>query len=216
MRKISLHGNGPDVENRGSEVSSGHHTAIMTPVMSLCYQLQNFFFNYKAIKTPLSVGGFSNYLHFSGRACVRKSGGNISSVAQPCPTLCDPLNCSPPGSPVHGILQARIQEWPFPPPGDLSGPEMEPTSPALAGGFLTAEPLGRPAEMGFSGFPIHPAPHNRTPGITAFSSGCALPLANQRILFISPPKRFSSVSLTASRRPLPGNDPYHLTPQSSI
>ena len=147
---------------------------------------------------------------------MQKSGSNISSVAQLRPTLCDPLNCSPPGSPVHGILQARIQEWPFPPPGDLSGPEMEPTSPALAGGFLTAEPLGRPAEMGFGGFPIHSAPHNRTPGITAFSSGCALPLANQRILFISPPKRFSSVSLTASRRPLPGNDPYHLTPQSSI
>ena len=29
-------------------------------------------------------------------------------VAQLCPTLCDPMNCSPPGSSVHGILQARI------------------------------------------------------------------------------------------------------------
>ena len=28
-----------------------------------------------------------------------------------CPTLCDPMNCSPPGSSVHGILQARILEW---------------------------------------------------------------------------------------------------------
>ena len=33
------------------------------------------------------------------------------SVAQPCLTLCDPLDCSPPGSSVHGILQARILEW---------------------------------------------------------------------------------------------------------
>ena len=32
-------------------------------------------------------------------------------VAQPCPTLCDPIDCSPPGSSVHGILQARILEW---------------------------------------------------------------------------------------------------------
>ena len=32
-------------------------------------------------------------------------------VAQLCLTLCDPMNYSPPGSSVHGILQARIQEW---------------------------------------------------------------------------------------------------------
>ena len=30
--------------------------------------------------------------------------------AQLCPTLCDPMNCSPPGSSVHGIFQARILE----------------------------------------------------------------------------------------------------------
>ena len=30
---------------------------------------------------------------------------------QSCPTLCDPMDCSPPGSSVHGILQARILEW---------------------------------------------------------------------------------------------------------
>ena len=32
-------------------------------------------------------------------------------VAQSCPTLCDPMSCSLPGSSVHGILQARILEW---------------------------------------------------------------------------------------------------------
>ena len=32
-------------------------------------------------------------------------------VAQLCPTLCDPTDCSPPGFSVHGILQARILEW---------------------------------------------------------------------------------------------------------
>ena len=30
---------------------------------------------------------------------------------QSCPTLCDPIDCNPPGSSVHGILQARILEW---------------------------------------------------------------------------------------------------------
>ena len=32
-------------------------------------------------------------------------------VSQSCPTLCDPVDCNPPGSSVHGILQARILEW---------------------------------------------------------------------------------------------------------
>ena len=34
-----------------------------------------------------------------------------SEVTQPCPTLCDPMGCSLPGSSVHGILQARVLEW---------------------------------------------------------------------------------------------------------
>ena len=32
-------------------------------------------------------------------------------VAKLCPTLCDPMDCSPPASSVHGISQARILEW---------------------------------------------------------------------------------------------------------
>ena len=35
----------------------------------------------------------------------------FSSVSQSCPTPCDPMNCSPPGSSVHQILQARILKW---------------------------------------------------------------------------------------------------------
>ena len=34
-----------------------------------------------------------------------------SEVAQSCLTLSDPMNCSPPGSSVHGIFQARVLEW---------------------------------------------------------------------------------------------------------
>ena len=36
---------------------------------------------------------------------------NESEVAQSCPTLRDPVDCSPPGSSVHGIFQARVLEW---------------------------------------------------------------------------------------------------------
>ena len=38
-------------------------------------------------------------------------------------TLCDPMDCSPPGSSVHGVFQARIWNGlPCPPPGDLPNP----------------------------------------------------------------------------------------------
>ena len=60
------------------------------------------------------------------------------SVTKSCPTLCNPMDCSPPGSSVHGISQARILEWvDTPDPGIKPA---SPVSPALAGGFLTTEP----------------------------------------------------------------------------
>ena len=34
-----------------------------------------------------------------------------SEVAQSCPILSEPMDCSPPGSSVHGIFQARVLEW---------------------------------------------------------------------------------------------------------
>ena len=50
--------------------------------------------------------------------------------AQSCLTLCDPMDCSPPASSVHGIFQVKILEWlPFPPPGDLANPGIKPVSP---------------------------------------------------------------------------------------
>ena len=68
---------------------------------------------------------------------------------QLCPTLCDPRDCSLPDSSVHGVLQARTLEWvailPFPAPGDLSDPGIEPKSlrsPALAGKFFTTSTTG--------------------------------------------------------------------------
>ena len=56
------------------------------------------------------------------------------------------MDCSPPGSSVREILQARTLEWvACPPPGDLSNPGIEPaslTSPALAGSFFTTSVTG--------------------------------------------------------------------------
>ena len=52
-----------------------------------------------------------------------------AKLLQLCLTLCDPMDCSLPGSSVHGILQARILEWvPCPPPGHLPDPGIEPAS----------------------------------------------------------------------------------------
>ena len=70
------------------------------------------------------------------------------SVTQSCQTLCDPMHCSPPGSPLHEIFLARILEWAaISSPGDLPDPGIEPMSPALAGRFFTTEPPGKPLKF---------------------------------------------------------------------
>ena len=45
------------------------------------------------------------------RAGLKRTSVCACSLAQLCPILCNPIDCSPPGSSVHGILQARILEW---------------------------------------------------------------------------------------------------------
>ena len=66
---------------------------------------------------------------------------HVRPVAQSCLTLCDPMNCSLPDPPSTGF--SRQEYWsglPYPPPGDLSDPGIEPTSltsTVLAGGFFT-------------------------------------------------------------------------------
>ena len=61
---------------------------------------------------------------------------------------CNPVDCSLPGSSVHGIFQARIMEGlSFPPPGNLPDPgikPMSPVSPALQAGSLSLNHWGRP------------------------------------------------------------------------
>ena len=61
-------------------------------------------------------------------------------LVQSCPTLCDPVDCSLPGSSVHGIFQEEYWSGlPFPSPGDLSNPGSEPRIPALLCKFFTVK-----------------------------------------------------------------------------
>ena len=57
-----------------------------------------------------------------------------------CPTLCDPMDSSLPGSSVHGILQARILEWIA-----IFLLEWRPGSPSLQADSLLSEPAGKPS-----------------------------------------------------------------------
>ena len=59
-------------------------------------------------------------------------------VTQSCLTLCDPMDCSPPGSSVHGILQARILEWvAMPSSGESSQPRDQIQVSRIAGRCFT-------------------------------------------------------------------------------
>ena len=60
--------------------------------------------NHQLFGTQLLYGSTLTSMH-------RKKESKESQVAQSCPTLCNPMDCSLPGSSVHGIFQARIQEW---------------------------------------------------------------------------------------------------------
>ena len=87
-------------------------------------------------------------------------------VAQSCPSLWDPTD-----STVLGILQARILEWlPFPSPGDLPNPGIEPRSPALQADSLPAEPQGKPPQVTYIYIYIYTHKRNQTTGFKSWPS----------------------------------------------
>ena len=69
-------------------------------------------------------------------------------LLQLCPALCNPMDCSPPGSCVHRVLQARILEWIAIPSSRGLYPPKDQTRVSciscIAGIVSTAEPLGKP------------------------------------------------------------------------
>ena len=72
-------------------------------------------------------------------------------ITQSCPILCNPTDCSLPGSSVHGILQARILEWvafPFSRGSSQYNPGIKPRSPTLRVDSLPCEPPRKPRNTG--------------------------------------------------------------------
>ena len=70
---------------------------------------------------------------------------SFAVVVQFCLTLCDPMDCSPPGSSAYGILQAKILEWvALPSPVYLPDAGIKPGSPALQADSLPSEPPALP------------------------------------------------------------------------
>ena len=79
------------------------------------------------------------YVVDSGCVCV-------FLVTQSCPTLCDPIDCSPPGSSVHGISQASMLKWVASPFSRRSSQCRGQTQVSCtAGGFFTSESPGKPS-----------------------------------------------------------------------
>ena len=73
----------------------------------------------------------------------------VCLVTQLCATLCNPMNGSPPGSSVMGILQGRILEWvAMPSPRGSSQPRDQTQVFHTAGGLLMSEPPGKPKNNG--------------------------------------------------------------------
>ena len=98
-------------------------------------------FQYSYLENPMDRRAWQAMVHKSE-----------SEVAQSCPTFCDPVDCSPPGSSMGFSRQKYWSGLPCPPPGDLPDPRIELMSlksPPWTGAFC---PPGKPWEMAKVGF----------------------------------------------------------------
>ena len=90
---------------------------------------------FRAVSTRLLASDISSF------CCYLNLGVMCAKSLQSCLTLCDPVDCSLPGSSVQGFSRREHWSgWAFPSPGDLPDPEIEPKSlmsPALASGLFT-------------------------------------------------------------------------------
>ena len=104
----------------------------------LMYVLANLYsLNYGGVF--LVAGFYLKYLLSISKNCVC-----VCSVSQLCPTLCEPMGYSPPGSSVHGILQARILEWVAISYSRGSSRPRQTLVSFIAGSFFTSYPPGLP------------------------------------------------------------------------
>ena len=87
--------------------------------MNISCIMQNSFTDNKSVLLLLLLShfsatpslGFSRQEHWSGLPFPSPTHKSESEVTQSCPTLRNPMDCSLPGSSVHGIFQARVLEW---------------------------------------------------------------------------------------------------------
>ena len=101
---------GPHVVGRAGEASVVLFKRALIPFTKLCF--------HDLLEAPaLSHWGLGfQHMDFRGtniQSVTRSFGPQIylMLVAQSCPTLCDPMDCSPSSSSIHGILQTRISKW---------------------------------------------------------------------------------------------------------
>ena len=102
-----------------------HFVVFMAFLYSFLWSLQPVMTATASIFSTLKEGKWGLEKHTSYMAGERRSqrselidspllmcyAAAAAKSLQSCPTLCDPMDCSPPGSSVHGILQARTLEW---------------------------------------------------------------------------------------------------------
>jgi len=76
-------------------------------------------------------------------SCIVPTGKHVEVKSLSRVRLCNPMDCSLPGSSIHWIFQARILEWVAISFSRGSDPGIEPGSPVLQAGSLTSEPPGK-------------------------------------------------------------------------
>ena len=106
----------------------------------------------EALHPFTNTGCLLRVRHYSRQWVHGNGKDGACSVAQSCPTPCDPMDCSPPGSSVYGIFQARILEWIAISSSTGSSQLRDRTGVScvfcLASRFFASEPPGKPCFYG--------------------------------------------------------------------
>ena len=129
-----------------------HSPSYLTSDFSVLYLTPSHLPSYhKSPNSSKSVGKLFSLFHH------KASQHRVSEVVLSYPTLCDPMDCSPPGSSVHGILQARIPEWvaiSF--SRGSSRPRDQTQVSRIAGRRFILWPTGKPHTEGLLKYPTTP------------------------------------------------------------
>ena len=127
--------------------------AVKTKLAEFCFWIQNHKDPGPRRKAARSSGDLLMALHSDTDVLIRTQVQYLypwhsCSVTQSCPTLCNPVDHSPPGSSAHGIFQAKVLEWAaISSCRECSQPRDQThvsNGSCTASRFFTTEPLGKP------------------------------------------------------------------------